>query len=212
MPINAAASKALELLREHRRSFFAARAYADDTGHTVPSDTKSWSQILVSILTGIAGLKRKKGRDLQDGSDVKAANAWDAIDVPRFNGAIPAGRGGKYSDVSALDDMPHLFFVLWDWSTGNVGSERCRVWAVRAQVDPEFRRVATRWYEAKKKGSITSDNFQLHPPIGHESDVVKNECGNLVLPLLFRADWVDNDYCIKKFDQTILRSGLCSRA
>ena len=105
----------LLLLDEHHRSFFTAKPFADRTGHTVPSDTKSFSEILVSLLTGVPGRKRQKGTDLADGSDVKAANVWDAIDTPRFNGCAPAGRttntSRKPDDVTALDDIPVLFFL-----------------------------------------------------------------------------------------------------
>ena len=52
---------ALYLLEEHFRAFTAAKRFADDTGHTVPSDTKSFSEILVSLLTGIPGRARQKG-------------------------------------------------------------------------------------------------------------------------------------------------------
>lgn len=205
------ARKALDLLREHRRAFISAREYANETGHTVPCDTKSWSQILTSLLTGIPGLQRKKGRDLNDASDVKAANAWDAIDVPRFNGALPAGRKAKHGSVAALDDMPYLFFVLWDWYEHRPGTERCRIWVVRTQEDKVFRQVARRWYQARKKGQIKSDNFQLHPPIGKETNVVTNECGNLELPLFFRADWRGNDYELIVHDPSARRSGICRR-
>ena len=57
----------------------------------MPVDLRGWSQIIVSVLTGIKGIARKKGADLEDGSDVKAANTWEAIDTPRFNGVIKAG-------------------------------------------------------------------------------------------------------------------------
>lgn len=207
---NKAGEIAVKLLEEHLRAFMAARPHAQRTGHTVPSDTKSWSQILVSTITGIPGLSRKKGRDLSDGSDVKAANAWDAIDVPRFNGVLPAGRKARYSDISALNNMPFLYFVLWDWAKGGAGSERCRIWVVRPQTDKVFRTVAGKWYAAKRRGKIKSDNFQLHPPIHEEENIVTNECGDLKLPLLFRADWVGNAYKLTSFDSAARTSGKCS--
>ena len=109
---------ALKVLEEHYRAFNAAKAFADETGHTVPCDTKSWSEILVATLSGLSGRNRMKGSDLSDGSDVKAANTWSAIDTPRFNGAIPAGRTSATSkkppDIGALADIPYIFFVLWD--------------------------------------------------------------------------------------------------
>jgi len=78
-------------------------------------DTRGWSQVLASILSGIKGLERKKGADLDDGSDVKGANTWKAIDTPRFNGVIKAGTKAATSDkLESLDDMPCLYLVLWD--------------------------------------------------------------------------------------------------
>ena len=162
----------VNLLNVHRASFYYAKTFADVSGHTVPCDTKSWSQILVSFLTGIRGLDRKKGADLIDGSDVKAANAWDAIDKPRFNGVLMAGRvGADHIDISNLNTMPFLFFVLWDWLDGKPGYERCRVWYVNTQLDDTFRQVAQNWYDLRKNGEIKSANFQLHPPIDRKSVV-----------------------------------------
>jgi hypothetical protein len=82
----------IELLTLHRQSFYDAAKIAETTAHPVPTDTRSWSQILVSLLTGIKGMARKNGADLADGSDVKAANLWLAIDTPRFNGCVKSGR------------------------------------------------------------------------------------------------------------------------
>ena len=67
-------TRVIEFLNLHRQAFFDAAPYADETEHPNPSDSKSWSQILVSLLTDTKGLARKKGADLADGSDVKAAN------------------------------------------------------------------------------------------------------------------------------------------
>ena len=98
----------------HRKSFYDAIEVANKTAHPVPSDTRAWSQILVSLLTGINGIARKKGADLADGSDVKAANLWQAIDTPRFNGCIKSGRKGDMGNIEGRNEMPHLFFVMWD--------------------------------------------------------------------------------------------------
>jgi hypothetical protein len=88
---------ALELLDLHYESFKGILPCAEKYGHPHPTDTRGWSQIIVSALTGILGLKRKKGNDLEDGSDVKAASTWAAIDTPRFNGVIKAGTKGPDS-------------------------------------------------------------------------------------------------------------------
>ncbi|MCY3930922.1 MAG: MamI family restriction endonuclease [Acidobacteria bacterium] len=203
--------EAISLLNEHHRAFSAAKPLADKTGHTVPSDTKSFSEILVSLLTGLRGRTRRKGSDLSDGSDVKAASVWSAIDTPRFNGCAPAGRvsdtAKKPNDVSALDDMPFMFFVLWDG--GDDGRPRCRVWCVRPRSDREFRRMVATWYAKREAGEIKSTNFQLHPPRNREDNVIRNSCGNLEYPLLFRAEMRGGTYEVVHFDPTVLVDGEC---
>ena len=154
-------NEVLSLLDAHHEAFFAAKSFADKTFHPVPCDTRAWSQILVSLLTGINGRERKKGTDLIDGSDVKAANCWSAIDTP------------------------YIFFVLWDDDTE--GHPRCRIWCVRPGRDKVFRAMCKKWYDGKVAGTIKSDNFQLHPPRYRDENVFRNECGNLSYPLLFCA-------------------------
>ena len=201
--------KVLEFLKLHHNAFFAAKPYADETGHTTPSDTKAWSQILASMLSGITGLERKKGADLADGSDVKGANTWDAIDTPRFNGVIKAGtKSDKAGKLEYLDDLPHLYFVLWDNEPDN-GFERCRVWVVRTKEDPLFRKMCSAWYELRDGGHIISNNFQLHPPRGKNTDVFRNTCGNLAYPLLFMAIWNKEEYELKVFNPEVIENGLC---
>lgn len=204
----------LPLLDEHHRSFFAAKPFADRTGHTVPSDTKSFSEILVSLLTGVQGRERRKGTDLADGSDVKAANVWDAIDTPRFNGCAPAGRttsaARKADDVTALDDIPFLFFVLWD-VRGSDAIRRCRVWCVRPEADVEFRKVVAAWYAKRELGDIKSTNFQLHPPRNEDHNIIRNSLGNLEYPLFFQAERDGDKYHLVHFDEAVLLSGRCRR-
>src|SRR5690606_27273383 len=160
---------ALQLLDRHYEAFYSVEPFATATGHPVPMDTRGWSQVLVSILTGISGLERKKGADLNDGSDVKGANTWNAIDTPRFNGVIKAGTKAGYSDrIESLDDMPHLYFVLWDETVR--GTARCRIWVVRTQTDAAFRTMCESWYGKRSRGEIVSTNFQLHPPRGLDTN------------------------------------------
>ena len=202
---------ALTLLDEHYNAFVASRPFAARTGHPVPSDTRAWSQILVSILTGIPGLERKKGADLSDGSDVKAANVWSAIDTPRFNNCIPAGRVSQKSkkapDVSALDDTPHIFFVLWD-EMRDKRLPRCRVWCVRAKDDRIFRQVCAKWYQQYSAGDV-SNNFQLHPPRNQDHNVIRNTCGNMEFPLLFCAVRKSDHFELVHFDSDVLVRGRC---
>jgi len=211
-PGDTSVAAALELLDAHFNAFEAARPYAERSGHTVPSDTKSWSQILVSVLTGLQGRARKKGSDLEDGSDVKAANVWSAIDTPRFNGAIAAGRttaaARKPPDVTALDGIPYLFFVLWDHSEKEQ-RPRCRIWCVRPQHDREFRKMCKKWYKGRAKGQIVSTNFQLHPPRNLDNNIIRNTCGNLAYPLFFCAERRGDKYKVIAHAPSVLTSGEC---
>lgn len=201
----------IALLDSHYEAFFSVAPYADATRHPVPMDTRGWSQILVSVLVGTLGAARKKGADLIDGSDVKAANTWGAIDTPRFNGVIKSGTQAAHSGkLASLDATPYLFFVLWD--TSPRGAHRCRIWAVSCPVDTEFRAMAKAWYDKRDSGEIISDNFQLHPPRGTDSDVFRNTCGNLTYPLLLCAERIDESgYQLVSFDPDALTSGRCTR-
>lgn len=203
-------AKSLRLLNEHYDAFYSVVEVARETGHPVPMDTRGWSQILVSVLTGIKGLERKKGADLDDGSDVKGANTWEAIDTPRFNGVIKAGTQAASSDsIESLDQMPFLYFVLWDKSS--IGQSRCRIWVVRTQADTEFRRMCENWYKDRISGVIRSNNFQLHPPRGKDTNVFRNTYGNLLYPLLFCAVRDDTGYQVVSHDPTQLLSGVCTK-
>lgn len=206
---------ALEILKAHYLSFLEARKFAQVHDQLIPTDTKAWSQILVSSLTGIKGLARKKGADLADGSDVKAANCWGAIDTPRFNGCLPAGRisatSRKADDVSALNETPFLFFVLWD-DKPETRAPRCRVWCVRPSKDDVFRGMVAKWYLQRSEGKISSNNFQLHPPRFKNSDVFRNECGNLSYPLLFSAVWdaTNSEFKVESYKPSVLVDGKCA--
>lgn len=201
---------AIELLDRHYDDFHAMVEVARRTGHPVPMDTRGWSQILVSVLTGIGGLARKKGADLEDGSDVKGANTWEAIDTPRFNGVIKSGTKSATSDrLESLDSMPYLFLVMWDETAGK--QARCRIWCVRPRDDPEFRSMCESWYEARSAGRISSTNFQLHPPRNLDANTIRNSYGNLEYPLLFCAVRRKRGYEIAHYDPGVMASGRCSR-
>ncbi len=208
--MNKIAKRTLELLDLHYDAFHDISDVARKTGHPVPVDTRAWSQILVSVLTEIKGLKRKKGADLDDGSDVKGAITWEAIDTPRFNGVIKAGTKAKFSDrIESLDDMPYLFLVLWD-NAPVTNNYRCRIWCVRPQIDTDFRWMCKLWYDKRVRGEITSSNFQLHPPRGQNSNVIRNSCGNLQYPLLFCAERTSKTkYALIKHDPDVMLNGLC---
>jgi hypothetical protein len=174
--------RALGILDTHYRHFQQAKPLADMTEHTVPCDTKSWSQILVSVIVDVNGRARGKGSDLSDGSDVKGANFWDAIDSPRFNGVLNQRETGP----EYLKSVPHLYFVMWD-NDGPSGPPRCRIWVVRTSEDRVFRKMARRWYVGRIRDNKQRTNFQLHPPRDTSDNLFTNKCGNLTYPLLFTA-------------------------
>jgi hypothetical protein len=206
---NTNVNEALVLLDIHYRYFFEVNKYAEKYGHPHPSDSRAWSQLIVSVLTGIHGLERKKGADLVDGSDVKAASTWAAIDTPRFNGVIKAGTKSQYSGkLESLDIMPFIFFVLWDYEP-DTKNERCRIWVVRTKEDSIFRDMCRLWYKKKHDGEIVSNNFQLHPPRNINSNVFRNTCGNLSYPLLFEAKHGKSGYECIHYDPSIMISGEC---
>ena len=201
--------RTLAVLNQHHGAFFSVVPIATETGHPVPTDTRGWSQIIVSVLTGIKGIKRKKGPDLCDGSDVKGANTWEAIDTPRFNGVIKSGTLAQQSDsMEYLDNTPYLFFVLWDKKSGR---PRCRVWVVRPPSDRGFREVCQRWYAARESGDIVSSNFQLHPPRGEDTDTFKNSYGRLSYPLLLSAVFSGEGFVAECYNPDAMERGACSR-
>lgn len=200
---------ALNILDKHHIHFFEAQDFAALTSQPTPEDSRAWSQILISTLTGIPGLSRHKGQDLADGSDVKSANAWFSIDKVRFNGVIKAGTQSTLSGrMEYLDQMPFLFFVLWDYNPDN-DRERARIWVVRPQYDRLFRKMARHWYEQLANGTIRSSNFQLHPPVNENNDIFTNLCGNLQYPLLLEAEWDGYNYSALYYNPAILHSGVC---
>ncbi len=201
---------ALSLLDLHHKSFFLVEPFASQTGHPVPMDTRGWSQILASVLTGISGLDRQKGADLKDGSDVKGANTWKAIDTPRFNGVVKAGTKSETSGrLESLDDMPHLYLILWDESPRKAA--RCRIWVVRTQEDPVFRDMCETWYKQRQAGKIISNNFQLHPPRGLDTNVIRNTCGNLEYPLYFSAEMKNGNFELDSYDPEARTKLFCKK-
>ncbi len=210
MCTRAECADAIELLQIHWEAYTEVKPFADKYKHPHPTDTRGWSQIIVSALTGINGLSRKKGPDLEDGSDVKAANCWDAIDTPRFNGCIKAGtQSATANKLTSLDTMPYLFFVMWDKvETGD--NLRCRIWVVMPDKDKYFRQLASIWYAKREIGTIRSDNFQLHPPRNTDSNIFRNTCGNLEYPLLFEARLIGEKFSLHFYGENVLGSGACS--
>lgn len=203
---------ALQLLDAHCKAFYDIHPIAHKYSHPIPNDTRAWSQILASVLSGVKGLAKKKGADLNDGSDVKGANCWEVIDTPRFNGVLPSGRKSETSkkelNVTALDNIPCIYFVLWD-DEPETNNKRCRVWCVRTAKDKVFRSVSAKWYELKVSGEIRSDNFQLHPPRHKNSNIIRNTCGNIEMPLLFSATKKNGHFSCDYYDPHVIKNGQC---
>ena len=136
--------KTIKLLDMHYDAFFSIAAVAKKTGHPVPTDTRGWSQIIVSVLTGIDGIQQKKGADLEDGSDVKGANTWEAIDTPRFNGVVKAGTLAEHSDSMAFlgcDTEPVLRPLGLEHRGSAPVPDLGRAAAGRSRVPPDVQRV-----------------------------------------------------------------------
>lgn len=202
----------IDCLNRHHNAFEDIHGLAVEYGQPTPEDSRAWSQLLISILTGIKGPGREKGPDLLDGSDVKAANTWGAIDTPRFNGVIKAGTKSTLSNnMTYLDSVPNLYMVLWDYVEGTE-VQRVRVWTVQCQVDPLFRDMCEKWYKLLLEGTIKSNNFQLHPPRNRNNNIIRNTCGNLSYPLIIEARWNDEikTYELESFNPDLIKEGYCS--
>jgi len=74
--------------------------------------------------------------------------------------------------------------------------------------------MAQAWYAKVDSGEIKSTNFQLHPPRGQNSNVIRNKCGNLEYPLLFSAERTaeTGKYATTELRPEVMVSGLCSPA
>ena len=196
----------VDCLNTHKDAFDKSIKFSELTGQPTPQDTAKWSQIFVSILISVKGLYQKKGPDLSDGSDVKGACVWKAIDTPRFNGVVPAGRIlTKYKSSSNI--YKKIYFVLWDYNLKK--KERCRVWGVNIERDNIFREMVDKWYKQREDGIIKSSNFQLHPPRNKDGNILRNKCGNLEYPLIFEAVFENKTYVIKKKSLDILENEKC---
>jgi hypothetical protein len=166
---------------------------------------------LISV-TGLgAGDSRGHGGLLYDAVvfPLLLKRVYDDKDVQEW--VIRTGTKAKASgNLSSLDATPYLFLVLWDQKPS--GEHRCRIWCVRPKVDEEFRKMAADWYKARDEGEIKSDNFQLHPPRGKDTDLIRNTCGNLEYPLLLCAERDEKSYVLKAYNPEVLETGLCKPA
>ncbi len=199
----------IDCLNTHKVAFDNSLKFSRLTGQPTPQDTAKWSQIFVSILMNVKGLYQKKGPDLSDGSDVKGACVWHAIDTPRFNGVVPAGRIlTKYKNSDSIYNK--IYFVMWDYNSEK--KERCRVWGVNIKIDNIFRSIVDKWYKQREEGIIKSANFQLHPPRNKDENIFRNNCGNLEYPLLFDASYENKSYIIKIKNLDLIKTAKCKVA
>jgi hypothetical protein len=70
--------------------------------------------------------------------------------------------------------------------------------------------MCKKWYDQVANGEIKSNNFQLHPPIGKDSNVSTNKCGNLSYPLLMCAEYIDDGFVSVQYEPEVMKSGECS--
>ena len=105
-------------------------------------DTGYIAQHLVSLVTGIHGSSmRGKGDDLDDGSEVKAANFLDSLDK---RGAIAPRWNFSSNDLITMKSfllVPHIYLVSIDLNQQDLF--RARVW----KVDPRKHTVFNRRYK-----------------------------------------------------------------
>ena len=100
--------------------------------------------------------------------------------------------------------------MLWD-VRGGEAVPRCRVWCVRPETDPEFRKLVSAWYSMRQTGKIKSTNFQLHPPRNQDHNIIRNSLGNLEYPLYFQAEHDGDRYHLIHFDEVAPQRGQCRR-
>lgn len=63
----------------------------------------------------------------------------------------------------------------------------------------------------EKNGSISSTNFQLHPPRGKNTNNIRNTFGNLSYPLLFSSVRKKLDFELETYNKDVMTNGFCKR-
>ncbi|AKM82912.1 hypothetical protein A2422_02990 [Candidatus Woesebacteria bacterium RIFOXYC1_FULL_31_51] len=131
-------------------------------------DTGYISQYLLSLITSIyGGLMRGKGTDLDDGSEIKAANFLDSLDkkgatAPRWNLS-----SNNLKTMESFLSFPALYLVSMDLNPA--GKFRTRVWKLDPNKHILFRKRYLEWMEKLGKVKLGDPgrpgiNFQLFPP------------------------------------------------
>ena len=67
--------------------------------------------------------------------------------------------------------------------------------------------MCEKWYNLE----VRSNNFQLHPPRGKDTNLITNTCGNLLYPLMLCAERGENGYSVKHYDLAVLKEGACKK-
>jgi hypothetical protein len=156
------------------------------TGQSAQVDTGYIAQFVASIVLGEPGQGfRGKGDDLADGSEVKSAANISGVDRPRWNhnlGSLADDDLRRSRGLSTAGDeylsVPYMFYLLVDRPHGvsNPAPIRIRAWCIDAQQDTDWRTLFETFLASRAGRTY---NFQLHPPVGYDDDVVVNTLGNL---------------------------------
>lgn len=160
------------------------------TGQSAQVDTGYIAQFVASVVLGQPGQGfRGKGDDLVDGSEVKGAANISGVDRPRWNhsfGTVGDDRSRRAKGLPTKAEVylasPNLFYLLVDRVMG-VGSPapiRVRGWCINSLKDEAWINLIATWEKKREiDGDATRYNFQLHPPVGYDDNVVVNTLGNL---------------------------------
>ncbi|WP_136588239.1 MamI family restriction endonuclease [Microbacterium hydrothermale] len=156
------------------------------TGQSAQVDTGYIAQFVASIVLGEPGQGfRGKGDDLADGSEVKSAANISGVDRPRWNhnlGSLDDDERRRGRNLQTAGDeylgVPLMFYLLVDRPHGvaDPAPIRIRAWCIDAQQDRDWRSLFETFLASR---SGRTYNFQLHPPVGYDDDVVVNTLGNL---------------------------------
>src|SRR5699024_2887647 len=158
------------------------------TGQSAQIDTGYMAQFIASIILGIPGQGfRGKGDDLIDGSEVKSAANISGVDRPRWNhnlGTLAHDASRRKKDLPTAWEQylacPTIVYILVDRVATPQPSTprdiRIRTWCVDAQNDTAWRDLLQVYVENREGNRY---NYQLHPPVGYDDDVVVNTLGNL---------------------------------
>lgn len=156
------------------------------TGQSAQVDTGYIAQFVASIVLGQPGQGfRGKGDDLADGSEVKSAANISGVDRPRWNhnlGSLADDAHRRSRGLPTAGEVylgvPYMFYLLVDRPHGvsDPAPFRIRAWCIDAQQDGDWRALFETFLSSRAGRTY---NFQLHPPVGYDDDVVVNTLGNL---------------------------------